>query len=96
MPAPEPFPETQPRFPSPGTHTRRALDMLRAGQALTSLEFQAATGSWKLAARVDELRHRYGWPVITALVPNPQRPQAKAIARYSLPSEAVTRYALHS
>jgi hypothetical protein len=87
---------TEPRFPAPGNLARRALELLLSGQSFTSLEFQAITGSWKAAARIDELRHLYGWPVITALVPNPQRPKAKPIARYSLPATTISRYAPRS
>jgi hypothetical protein len=86
----------EPRLPPPGGHARRALDLLLSGQSFTSLEFQAITGSWKLAARVDQLRHRWGWPVTTTLVPNPERLRAKPIARYSLPAETIARFAPRS
>lgn len=83
---------TQPQWPNPGVHARLALELLLSGASLTSLEFQAATGSWKLAARIDELRHRYGWPVDTEQVPNPSRPRSRPIARYSLPPETISTY----
>lgn len=86
-------PEIEPRFPPAGSHALRALELLLSGQSLTSLQFQSLTGTWKLAARIDELRHRWGWPVSTQLVPNPERPKAKFIARYSLPSATLSRYA---
>lgn len=56
-------------MPLTGTMEHRALSELleRGRRGLTSPEFQAVTGSWRLSAPVHELR-RKGWPIETQWV----------------------------
>lgn len=58
-----------PRIPLTGTMEHRALSELlaRGKRGMTSPEFQAVTGSWRLGASVHALR-RKGWPIATEWV----------------------------
>ena len=71
----------KPRMPLTGTMEHRALAVLleRGRRGLTSPEFQAVTGSWRLSAPVHELR-RKGWPVEKQWVET----RARRFARYTL------------
>ena len=71
----------KPRMPLTGTMEHRALSELlaRGRRGLTSPEFQAVTGSWRLSAPVHELR-RKGWPVEKQWVET----RARRFARYTL------------
>lgn len=55
-------PPAAPAMPTPGTLAHKALVLLRAGAAVDHPTFEAATGSWRLAAVVFELR-ALGWPI---------------------------------
>ena len=68
-------------MPLIGTMEHRALsELLERGRGgLTSPEFQAVTGSWRLSAPVHELR-RKGWPIATEWV----RTRFRKFARYTL------------
>jgi hypothetical protein len=82
---PMPLAPTMPTAPL----ERRALDFLLAGQAITTPEFQAVTGTWRLSAMVKRLAN-LGWPIraayeaITATDGHRQD-----IARYSLSPETL-------
>ena len=71
----------KPRMPLTGTMEHRALSELlaRGKRGMTSPEFQAVTGSWRLSAPVHELR-RKGWPIATEWV----RTRFRKFARYTL------------
>ena len=71
----------KPRMPLTGTIEHRALSELlaRGKRGMTSPEFQAVTGSWRLSAPVHELR-RKGWPVEKQWVET----RARRFARYTL------------
>ena len=71
----------KPRMPLTGTMEHRALFELlaRGKRGMTSPEFQAVTGSWRLSAPVHELR-RKGWPVEKQWVET----RARRFARYTL------------
>ena len=71
----------KPLTPRTGTMEHRALsELLERGRGgLTSPEFQAVTGSWRLSAPVHELR-RKGWPIATEWV----RTRFRKFARYTL------------
>ena len=71
----------KPRTPLTGTMEHRALSELleRGRRGLTSPQFQAVTGSWRLSAPVHELR-RKGWPIETQWVES----RVRRFARYTL------------
>ena len=71
----------KPRMPLTGTMEHRALSELlaRGKRGVTSPEFQAVTGSWRLSAPVHELR-RKGWPIATEWV----HTRFRKFARYTL------------
>lgn len=72
---------TTPTTPLLGTVEHRALAELleRGPRGMTSPEFQAITGSWRLSAPVHKLR-RKGWPVEKQWVET----RARRFARYTL------------
>lgn len=76
-------------MPTPGTLADKALALLRAGAAIDHPTFEAATGSWRLAAVVFELR-ALGWPIEATDCPASQTNQgaARHIALYRLDMEA--------
>lgn len=76
-----------PTLPGPGL-AQVALRMLMTGQSMTTPDFQAVTGSWRLAAYVRELR-ALGWPVLSREVsrPIPENPN-RHIAAYWLSDDA--------
>lgn len=76
-----PYPSSVPKL---GTMAHRALAELacRGPVGLSSPEFQALTGSWRLASSVHTLRQR-GWPIVTNWVRHPRR----EFARYTLAKE---------
>ena len=71
----------KPRMPLTGTMEHRALAVLleRGRRGLTSPEFQAVTGSWRLGASVHALRCK-GWPIETQWVES----RVRRFARYTL------------
>ena len=79
------LPAFSPAWPKPATLPDKALEHLMAGQRLTHPKFWAATGSWRCAAAIKELRY-LGWPVLTDEL---QRPRQRPIADYWLPPEIV-------
>ena len=82
--------EFAPTWPTPGTLDRLALEMLLSGAKVTHPDFQAATGSWRMAACVERLRHRHDWPVLTAEIPAPTRRRpGRVIGLYSMRSDAL-------
>jgi hypothetical protein len=77
--------EPLPRAPKPGTHAHRALLMLAQGRALTHADFIHATDSWRLAAYVQTLTKKLGWPVLVSEVSAPcEAAPARSIASYTL------------
>ena len=68
-------------MPLTGTMEHRALSELlaRGRRGLTSPEFQAVTGSWRLGASVHALRCK-GWPIETQWVES----RVRRFARYTL------------
>ena len=72
---------SKPRVPLIGTMEHRALSELlaRGRRGLTSPEFQAVTGSWRLGASVHALRCK-GWPIETQWVES----RVRRFARYTL------------
>jgi hypothetical protein len=80
----EPLPPLAPAWPTPHTQAAHALNRLLAGDTLDHPTFEAATGSWRLAAVVFELRV-LGWPVQTTDKPAPAGEcPSRTIAVYSL------------
>lgn len=65
---------TTPQMPRIGTHAHRALAELahRGAVGMTSPEYQAVAGSWRLAAAVMVLR-RAGWHIVSQWVKHPNR-----------------------
>lgn len=80
----EPPPPLRATWPAAGTHAELALKMLLDGKVLDHLDFLKITESWRLAARVSELRD-LGWPIETIEVLSPTELNAdRSIAHYSL------------
>jgi hypothetical protein len=66
------------------------LEILLTGQTLTSPQFQGLTQSWRLAACVDRLSKRHGWPVLANEVNAPTlRRRHRPIAEYALRTDAI-------
>jgi hypothetical protein len=78
-------------FPKPSTLPSLALALLCHGKAITSPEFQAYTGRWRLAAYIHVLI-RCGWPVESVSVEFAGDP-TRTIARYSLPAHIIAEVA---
>ncbi len=87
-----PEPESAPTLPGPGL-AQVALRMLMTGQSMTTPDFQAVTGSWRLAAYVRELR-ALGWPVLSHEVsrPIPENPN-RHVATYWLSDDDIQKNA---
>ena len=81
--------EMAPALPRPGTLAARLLSMLARGERLTHPDFEARTGSWRLAAVAFELG-LLGWQVESVRInaPAPDRPD-RPIARYWLAARHV-------
>lgn len=62
--------EILPVAPSPGTLADALLRMLASGDRLTHPDFEARTGSWRLAAVAFELA-ALAWPVVVTRIPSP-------------------------
>jgi hypothetical protein len=80
--------EQPPQCPQRGTLAYRLLGMFAEGARLTHPDFQALTGSWRLAAVAFELG-LLGWPLTVERIaaPTPERPD-RTIARYSFDASA--------
>ena len=59
-----PEPLYNPKYPTENTLAQKALAMLLTANRISHPQFEAATGSWRLAAHVHTLK-RLGWPVKT-------------------------------
>lgn len=71
----------KPIKPKAGTLAAHCLQLLRTRPSLTSPSFQEATGSWRLAAVIFDLRG-LGWPILAATIPSGT--SKRGIARYFL------------
>jgi hypothetical protein len=78
---PPPF---SPSFPTQSSLTGLALKMLLQGQAITTLDFQKTTHSWRLAAYVEQLINKHRWPILTEEIRFSTDPR-RIIASYSMP-----------
>ncbi len=78
---PPPF---SPTYPNCSTLSGKALTLLLRGRAITTPDFQEVTKSWRLAAYVEQLINKHGWPVIAEEVAFADDPR-RYIARYSMP-----------
>lgn len=58
-----PEPKYNPRIPKERTLAAVALRLMSGGAKVAHPDFEAVTGSWRLAAHVHILR-RLGWPVL--------------------------------
>lgn len=67
-----PEPKYQPRYPIQGTMAAKALRLMLTGAKVAHPDFEAVTGSWRLAAHIYVLK-KLGWPVMKELVPMPGR-----------------------
>ncbi|WP_338416383.1 hypothetical protein [uncultured Sphaerotilus sp.] len=85
-------PEAPRTLPAPGTQARRVLALLATGETPDHADWYALSGSWRLAAHVDDLRKLHGWPVQTrdVLAATEAHP-GRTIARYWLPADDVMR-----
>lgn len=83
---PPPF---SPTWPQRGTLAERALAILMDGRTLDHPDFEAATGCWRLAAVVFELRC-LGWPVGTVEIPAPTEENPhRYVALYALSKKKI-------
>lgn len=57
-----PEPKYNPKYPADGTLAFKALTLMLGGARLSHPQFEAHTGSWRLAAHVYNLK-KLGWPV---------------------------------
>jgi hypothetical protein len=81
MPELEPLPQA----PKPGTHPHRILRMLAQGRSLDHRDYIAATDSWRLAAYIETLKNKLGWPVVVSEIAAPcEASPNRHIAVYSL------------
>lgn len=86
------IPEPLRTLPPAGTQPRRVLELLATGERPDHADWYCATGSWRLAAHVHELKRDFGWPVQSTKVPAPDRQcPGRAIARYWLKQDDVQR-----
>lgn len=63
-----PEPKYQPRYPIQGSMAAKALRLMLGGAKVAHPDFEAVTGSWRLAAHIYVLK-KLGWPVMKELVP---------------------------
>ena len=83
------LPPFSPTWPKRGTLADRALSILMDGRTLDHPDFEAATGSWRLAAAVFELRC-LGWSVGTVEIPAPtEKNPHRYVALYALPKQKI-------
>jgi hypothetical protein len=77
--------EPLPLAPKPGTHPHRVLRMLAQGRSLDHRDYIAETDSWRLAAYVETLKNKLGWPVLVSETAAPcEAAPNRYIAVYSL------------
>ena len=83
-----------PTFPRTHTLKARALCMLLKAYALTHLDFQGKTASYRLSASIWELRHKYGWLIETKKVPTKTADGSRLViyGRYSITPENLVEY----
>ena len=68
-----------------------ALDALLSGDVIDHPGFEADTGSWRLAAVVNDLR-RLGWPIQSDVAPDTLHDgRPRTVARYSLSPETLAQ-----
>lgn len=83
-----PPPPFAPIWPAGGL-ALAALGLMLEGCIIDHPTFERATGSWRLAAAVNQLRAA-GWPVASVVVPDTLNDGTpRQIARYRLPAEAI-------
>ena len=81
--------EAMPQAPKPGTHPHRVLRLLAQGSALDHRDYIALTDSWRLAAYVETLRKKLGWPILASNVAAPcEASPNRTIAVYKLAQRA--------
>lgn len=77
------------RRPNPGTLQDLALSRLLEGEALNHPDFFAESGSWRLAAVIDQL-NSMGWPISKRHMPAPiERAPNREMACYFLPNKFI-------
>lgn len=77
------------RRPNPGTLQDLALSRLLEGKSLNHPDFFAESGSWRLAAVIDQL-NSMGWPVSKRQMPAPiERAPCREMACYFLPNKFI-------
>lgn len=77
------------RRPNAGTLQDLALNRLLVGDVLNHPEFFAESGSWRLAAVIDQL-NGMGWPISKRHMPAPtERAPYREMACYFLPNKFI-------
>jgi hypothetical protein len=79
-----------PKLPGRRSKEFRALLHLLAGEGVTQAVWLDLDGSWRLAASVEKLKNRLGWPIDSDPVaaPSPESP-TRRIACYRMAAEGV-------
>lgn len=78
-----------PIYPLTGTLVYKCLALLLKGQILNHLDFQRATGSWRLAAYIHELK-KLGWPICSYEITQLVDSSLRFISVYYFESEMLT------
>jgi hypothetical protein len=83
-------PPVQPTWPNPGTLDAITLETLLTGKVLTHPAFQAQTQSWRLAACIDRLVKKHGWPIERRDIPNPVvKRRSRCIREYAMRADGM-------
>lgn len=71
-----------PTLPHIESLTGRALMRLLSGRHITHRDFQNETATYRLAANIEHLRNRLGWPIASYWEEGPTRDKTARRARY--------------
>lgn len=86
-----PEPRYNPKMPPERILAAKALRLMLGGMQITHPEFEALTGSWRLAAHIYILR-KLGWPVLVAEEPIPSHDddgRKSHMGLYYLPQDCI-------
>lgn len=84
-----PEPRYNPKYPPEASLTSKALRLMMDGAKISHPEFEALTGSWRLAGYVHCLK-KLGWPVETEHITVPSHEEGmrnRSIVVYYLPDD---------
>lgn len=84
-----PEPMYQPKYPPEASLTAKALRLMLGGAKVAHPDFEALTGSWRLAGYIHSLK-KLGWPVKTEHVSIPggdENMRGRSMVVYYLPDD---------